>query len=166
MTIPGNTYTGGTHVVSGEMQFGASTFPEGTPVRLGDASGNAGTLQLPTGSHVISDLGGNGTVKSYTSLTVSNIVVDARRLVANTAALTCNGGVTLAEGAKVKLENAEYLADAPKMRYDILTMSSGSVSGAIVMDSYDEAVAGKWNVHNLGDKVQLVRVRGLTIVVE
>jgi len=166
MTIPGNTYTGGTHVVSGSVSFENNSFPQGTPVVLGDADGNSGTLEFVSSPAVtLSSLGGKGAVTGYSSLTISNVVLDARRLASGgTATVACSGAVSFADGATLKIENPECLASAESQRYDIMTATS--MSGAVTLDALDESVAGKWRLQNMGDRLRLVKVRGFVITVD
>ena len=166
MNIPGNTYTGGTHVVSGSVRFENNSFPQGTPVVLGDADGNSGTLDFTSSPAItLSSLGGKGTVTGYSSLTISNVVLDARRLASGgTATVACSGAASFADGATLKIENPECLASAESQRYDIMTATS--MSGAVTLEALDESVAGKWRLQNMGDRLRLAKVRGFVITVE
>lgn len=170
-----NTYTGGTVVEEGAIQFGtAEAFPADTPVTLGKPDQCSTAVidfyrrndTVPAFDVTISKLSGYGSVVNAKRLTITEgVEIEARQLFANGRSLYMNEPVVFAAGTKITVKDPENLPDPETIKGKVrfLYAEGQTVTGTPTLDLPAD-YANKWCLRQKGNMLYLAPNRGLTIL--
>lgn len=156
-----NTYTGATVVAGGTLKLDAeAAIASSRAVRVAADA----TLDLNSnGSLTVDSFGGAGTVKNGGARVERELVFDAAEVAAGKA-MKLTGKLTLADGVKVRIANAE--PGFPTRSRTVLT-AEGGIAGDVAKHVDLGAASGdyEWSARVRGNSVRLVCGRGMVLFI-